>query len=312
MGDVLLRAERPISQYVLDRASDLGFKGMYIYDKLSEGIESATGLPLDLQLQVMQSLKELNYDDCAFFASKLVECLMGADTIVTDLTSLQSYDDYTYRHCLNVASYCAVVGIKLGYSMERLEKLVLAALLHDIGKARIPIEIINKPGKLTKEEYDLVKKHPELGYEMLKDKESIPSVVRVSILSHHENEDGSGYPNGLDGSRIYEFAKVIHLCDVYDALICKRVYKNQMDPNYVVEYLRGNANLMFSEQITEVFLQNVEIYPSGVQVHLSDGNLGIVVRHSKGFPTRPLVRLLNGREINLLEKNDIMITDFAF
>ena len=145
---------------------------------------------------------------------------------------------------------------------------------------------------------------------MLKDSDSIPSVVRVSVLEHHENEDGSGYPNGYDKKKIYLFAKIIHICDVYEAMLSKRSYKKRLNPSDVIEYMMGNAGIMFNKELLEVFVKNLIPYPEGMLVMLSTEESAVIKKNNRDFPTRPLVITLSGKVINLIKHPEITITGY--
>ena len=159
-----------------------------------------------------------------------------------------------------------------------------------------------------------MKKHPMYGYNMLRDNYDVSSVARNAILSHHENEDGSGYPRALTGDKIHLFAKIIHVADVYDALTTKRVYKDAMNPADALEYLMGNAERMFDKELVATFLEYVAPYPLGVQVELSNGQKALVVKNNRNMLSRPVVRLNSGAKVDLMEHLDItivkMLTDF--
>ena len=160
---------------------------------------------------------------------------------------------------------------------------------------------------MTEAEYAEVKKHPMYGYNMLRDNYDISSVARNAILSHHENEDGSGYPRGLTSEKIHLFAKIIHVADVYDALTTKRVYKEAMNPADAMEYLMANATRMFDKDLVAMFMEYVAPYPLGVQVELSTGQKALVVKNNRSMLSRPTVRLDGGATIDLIEHLDITI-----
>ncbi|MBQ8626633.1 MAG: HD domain-containing protein, partial [Agathobacter sp.] len=165
-----------------------------------------------------------------------------------------------------------------------------------------------KPGRLTPEEYAEVQKHSLYGYNMLKDNNEISSVTRNAIYSHHENEDGTGYPRHLTSDKIHKFAKIIHIADVYDALTTKRVYKDAMNPADALEYLMVNTQSMFDKEMVTTFLQYIAPYPLGVTVELSNGKQAVVVKNSREMLTRPTVRLFDGTIINLVDTLDLTIT----
>ena len=217
---------------------------------------------------------------------------------------LKSYDNYTYQHSVNVAVVSSLVGMKMGLNRDALEELCMAAILHDIGKTLVPPEIINKPDRLTKEEYEQVQKHSEYGYEVVKDRMDIPAKVKAAILTHHENEDGTGYPKHYKGNQIHIYAKIIHVADVFDALTSKRPYKTSYARYEAAEYLMGGCDRMFNHEIVVAFMSAVPIYPRGLCVHLSDDREAIVTKNTKNL-LRPIVRFENNEELDLsdLSKN---------
>ena len=178
----------------------------------------------------------------------IVNDVLKKDGVGLNLDELKVSDEYTFKHSVDVAAGSIILAKYLGLGADNIRDIGTAGVLHDIGKSQIPIEVLNKPGKLTEDERELVNLHPEYGYEMLKDSDFISSVVRVSVLEHHENEDGSGYPNGYDKKKIYLFAKIIHICDVYEAMLSKRSYKKRLNPSDVIEYMMGNAGIMFNKE----------------------------------------------------------------
>ena len=170
-----------------------------------------------------------------------------------------------------------------------------------MGKLEVPAEILNKPSKLTTEEYDIIKKHPQKSYDLLADRFELSSNVRMGVLCHHENEDGSGYPRGLTGDKINIFAKILHVVDVYDALTSKRSYKKAYACSEALEYLMGGTATLFDEKVVDVFMKYVPIYPKGMQVLLSDGRKGVIVRNNHISSLRPVVRMVDGLDIDLTD-----------
>ena len=291
----------------------MNIAGLYVFE--DDEMEAHTPIiSEETRLNAIKSLKRLNIDDCIYIANNIVEEIRECETMIVETINLSTYDNYTYNHSVNVDILSVILGVACGLRDDELRKLSQAALLHDIGKTCVPIEIINKPGRLTPEEYEEVKKHPRYGYNMLRDNYEVSSVARNAILSHHENEDGTGYPRGLTTEKIHLFAKIIHIADVYDALTTKRVYKDAMNPADALEYLMGNTERMFHKDLVATFLEYVAPYPLGVQVELSTGQKAIVVKNNRSMLSRPVVRLDGGATIDLLERLDItivkLLTDF--
>ena len=245
----------------------------------------------------VEALQELDLEEAVNVAESIVKQLMEAKTISLDMLDLRTFDDYTFRHSVNVAVLSVVIGMGIGYTNEELVDLCSAAVFHDLGKISIDKAILNKPGKLTPEENELLRSHSQRSYDMLKEKWNIPARVKAAVLSHHENEDGSGYPNGLTGDKIHPFAKIIHVADVYDALSSDRAYKKAYTYSESLEYLMGGCGTLFDQQVVRAFMDKVPVYPKGVTVLLSDGREAIVVENHLGSPLRPTVRFFDGKDL---------------
>lgn len=308
---ILLKANTPLSPFFISRIKALEFDGVYIFEE--NDIEVARQIVSEeTRMKAINRLKKLDIDACMFLANSIVNEIQNADSIVVEQVAISSYDNYTYVHSVNVDILSVIIGIGMGLKNDELEKLSQGALLHDIGKIDIPLEILNKPAKLTDEEYAEMKRHPEYGLKRLRNKETgggdeIAAVIKNAVYSHHENYDGSGYPRGLKGEDIHKFARIIHVADVYDALTAKRAYKNAMNPADAIEYLMANSGTMFDIDIVNIFLQYVAPYPLGCKVLLSNGAQGNVYENNDKYLSRPKIKLANGKVIDLMEKLDITI-----
>lgn len=203
--------------------------------------------------------EDINIDNCLLRAHSLTEEIQNQKSVSIELSNLNSYDSDTYIHSINVCVLSVLIGLALGLTDHKLRNLSQAALLHDIGKICLPLSLLNKPGKLTEEEFAEIKKHPLYGYNLLKRNNCFSSIVKKSIISHHENEDGTGYPQNLTSDKIPAFAKIIHVADVYDALTAKRVYKDALTSAQALEYLTVNSGTMFDKHITDVFICIIQL-----------------------------------------------------
>lgn len=204
-------------------------------------------------------LEDINIDNCLLRAHSLTEEIKNQKSVSIELSNLNSYDSDTYIHSVNVCVLSVLIGLALGLTDHKLRNLSQAALLHDIGKICLPLSLLNKPGKLTEEEFAEIKKHPLYGYNLLKRNNCFSSIVKKSIISHHENEDGTGYPQNLTSDKIPTFAKIIHVADVYDALTAKRVYKDALTSAQAMEYLTVNSDTVFDKHITDVFICIIQL-----------------------------------------------------
>lgn len=203
--------------------------------------------------------KNINIDSCLLRAHSLTEETKKQKSISIELSNLNSYDSDTYIHSINVCVLSVLVGLVLDLTDPKLRNLSQAALLHDIGKICLPLDLLNKPGKLTEEEFTKIQKHPLYGYNLLKRNNCFSPIVKKSILSHHENEDGTGYPQNLTSDKIPTSAKIIHVADVYDALTAKRVYKDALTSAQALEYLTANSGTMFDKHITDTFIYIIQL-----------------------------------------------------
>ncbi|KXG74223.1 HD-GYP domain-containing protein [Thermotalea metallivorans] len=242
------------------------------------------------------------------FVMPLLKEVVKSNNILGRLRQVESTDAYTFRHSMNVGILSAMIGKWLHYGEKDLENLTIAAMFHDIGKSKIPEEIINKPTVLTEEEFEIVKKHTTYGYEILKTTVGISFDICCGVLQHHERMDGSGYPLGIKGDKIHEFAKIIAVADVFDAMTSQRMYRSKESPFKVAEYIAENSFGILDPFIVGTFLENISRYYVGNIVKLNSGEVGEIVLLNKQMPTRPLVKV-NDKFIDLLTNSQYEIVE---
>ncbi|WP_219835990.1 HD-GYP domain-containing protein [Paenibacillus sp. R14(2021)] len=224
--------------------------------------------------------------------SMVIDDLTDQKDAMVMLMNMGIVDDYLFSHSLNVSVYTTVLGIANGYSRDELMTLGLGAVLHDIGKTQISSNILKKSDSLTREEYEEMKRHAERGYYLLKDEPNIPLLAAHCAYQHHERLDGSGYPRGIKGDEIHEYAKWIGLVDSYDAMTTTRIYRNPMLPHEAVESLYTGTGTQYEQRMLQLFRDKVAIYPLGITVKLQSGVSGVVVDINSSCPHRPVVRVL--------------------
>lgn len=217
-------------------------------------------------------------------------------------------DSYTYTHSINVALLSTLIGkwLKLGHNA--LDHLMLAGLFHDIGKMRIDKSILNKPDKLTDEEFEEIKKHPVYSYELLQDNTEIPLDVKVGILMHHERMDGSGYPYGVYNENINDIAKILAIADSYDAMISERPYQKKRSPFEVMQLMQEGVFGKLDSKILLIFLSNIATYYIGTYVALNTGEIGEVVAINPSCVYRPIIKVQD-RYIDLNVDYSVQIVD---
>ena len=212
------------------------------------------------------------------------------------LTQLKSRDEYTAIHSLNVCVLSLTFGRALGLPIEELNEIGLGALLHDIGKMRIPLSILNKPGKLTKDEFEIMKSHPGIGYELIRnDKNLSPDVLSI-VRNHHERLSGQGYPDKLTEENITFYTKIVSITDVYDAITSDRVYHDGMTPHDALKSLYEWMPDNYDTNLIQKFIRTIGIYPVGSAVELSTGHIGIVVKLNESHRLKPVVMIIMNRE----------------
>ena len=214
------------------------------------------------------------------------------------LTQLKRAHQYTAQHCVNVSVLSIAFGAHLGYSREQLQIIGLGALLHDVGKMKVPRQVLEKPGRLTPEEFEIMKRHPVDGYELLK-ASPIPAQALQIVRFHHERISGKGYPDGLSGDQIPTAVLVTAICDVYDALTSDRVYRHGLPPDQGLHAMYQMAPSDFGKGLVHEFIKCIGIYPVGSLVELTNGAIGIVMTKDPNYKLRPVVMLIcdpQGRE----------------
>lgn len=318
----LLKKGTFLSSGMIEMLNKEGIKTVHI---VGGGIEDSAGADKmpdrteNINAHIGAALKDLDeIFDCNEEIKELSQAAVKkvdniADDIINDIScdssflgnqmiALQNYDDYTYKHCLRVSMLSASVCAELKLSDTETKECVVAGLLHDIGKSNIDHEIIIKPGKLTNDEFEQIKKHPLIGYNILKSGGHYSSNVLSGVLFHQEKYDGSGYPTGLVGEKIPLIARVLTVCDVFDALTSNRPYRVPWSVAETEEYILGSCGTHFDLDVTQAFLRAFNPYPIGTMVQLSDGRHGVVIKHNTNV-LRPTVRIMGkfaGEELDLM------------
>lgn len=221
------------------------------------------------------------------------------------LHNMRQVNDSTYAHSLNVAIISRIIGKWLHFSNEELDTLTLAGLLHDIGKTKIPDEVLNKDGKLTDEEFQMIRNHPKYGYDILKS-QPLNSHIKKAALMHHERCDGSGYPMGLTMEEIDDYALIIAIADVYDAMTAARSYRAPLCPFEVIAEFEKDGLQKYKPKYILTFLENIANAYQNNRVMLSDSTSARIVLLNHRRLSKPLVQLDDGACIDL-EKSPLYI-----
>ncbi len=328
-GTVLLRAGVILTSAYIKRLKNLGVLYVYVEDKRLDDVEAEDERLFELKQVTLKSMSTVikSIHDCN--GKKLKESLSAVENLVnyvidsgdvnSSLYDIKTHDNYTYVHSMDTCIMSTFLGVSAGFDRWEMKDLATGAILHDLGKTKIDPAIINKKGRLTSEEYAEMKLHTIYGSEMLKKNYSIPDTVVNIVEQHHERMDGGGYPYGLEGSRISKFAKVVCICDVYDAVSNDRSYREKFKPNDAYELILSGSGTSFDKNMINHFKNTFAIFPLGCRIKLSNGEEGYVVRQNKGFPDRPIIRIFsedsssfsNFKEIDLLGISNIVIETIA-
>jgi len=250
--------------------------------------ENAKGTTMAMFSDVRMG-KVIDMDRCLHLVDEVTASILRNSSALTSIVRLKIADDYTYMHSVAVCTLMVALGRTLGMDEIACKEAGLAGLLHDIGKAFIPIGILHKPGRLTPAEFDVVKRHTVLGHDHLIKNSNVPDFATDVCIHHHEKIDGSGYPHNLSGAGISTLARMTSICDVYDAVTSDRPYKKGWDP---AESLTTMASWSghFDKALLSAFVKTLGIYPIGSLLKMESGRLGLVIRQSSGILTKPVVK----------------------
>lgn len=235
----------------------------------------------------------------------VVDSLLRNDDALVWLTKLKNQDEYTAEHSLNVCILSAAFARHLGHDEAEIRKIGLAGLLHDIGKAKIPVEILNKPGPLDADERALVRQHPNFGRNLLMTSASSEHYTIDVAYSHHERVDGTGYPRALQAHQIPYYAKLVAIVDTYDAITSSRVYDTGRASMEALEIIYNSRSSHFDTDLTIEFVRCIGVYPPGSIVVLTNGEVGVVIESNKDSKLRPKVVLLKDSDKEWQEKRTI-------
>ena len=282
------------------RAGDVS--GAYI-DNLHSEVRVASSINSEIKNDAINNLQSLSdnfidsskgiqrrdIEEIGGTTTKLIDTLADKKDILVNIADIKMYDDYTFHHSLSVAIMSIAIGMEMGMDRKHLFELGLAGLLHDIGKVSVPIEIINKKGRLTDEEFAVVKMHPVHAANHLRERKLVPDSCYLGIIAHHERWDGTGYPFKLAGERIPFYARILAVADVYDALTSNRPYRIPSPPNEAIEFIMGGTGTHFDEQVVRAFLRKVAPFPTGSHVMLSNNEKATVLKNYPDQPLRPML-----------------------
>ncbi len=249
-----------------------------VKERVSEGIQ-----------YLYQNTESASFTDATNnIANDLMTAVLDNDAIAVDISTLKVSDEYTFKHSVDVATMAMVIAKKHGLSDSEIYEIGITGLLHDVGKSKIPNDVLNKPGRLDDNEFALMKQHTLFGFQILKEKSDIKEQIKLGVLQHHEKINGKGYPLGLSSEKISLYAKILSIADIYDALVTKRPYKEPFSQRDAVEMIMSMTTEL-DVDIMKSFLGSVILYPVGCNVKLSNGENAKVVENNPDCILRPKV-----------------------
>jgi putative nucleotidyltransferase with HDIG domain len=242
---------------------------------------------------------------CAPLVDDVVESINRHPDALLSLARLKTADEYTYMHSVAVCALMVALGRQLGFDGAQCREAGMAGMLHDLGKAAMPQDVLNKPGKLTAEEFEIIKQHPVRGYEMLRAGGAVSEAVMDVCHHHHERYDGTGYPDKLAGEQISLLARMGAVCDVYDAVTSDRPYKAGWDPAHSLAQMASWQG-HFDQTVFQMFVRSIGIYPTGSLVRMRSGRLAVVLEQNPAALTRPRVKLFFSTKAGLPLKPQVL------
>lgn len=330
LGRNLVARGSILDEYVIESLLKLGVMNIYI----QEGEEDETDEEVKISEQAQRTIDKLYTDDRSkvtlsasvrqrvaegiqyiynnadsdnltettnIIANDLLDAIDANDAIAIDISALKTSDEYTFKHSVDVATISMILGKQQGMSKQEIRDLGITGLLHDVGKTKVPLEILNKPARLDADEFEIMKQHSVYGYRMLQNNPNFSKSILMGVLQHHEKIDGSGYPIGVASDKISDFAKILSVADIYDALITERPYKPAFSQRDAVEMIMSMTGELDMKAMKS-FLESMILYPVGSVVELSNGEKAKVVKNSPHYILRPtVVGLTSGRVYDLGE-----------
>ncbi len=319
-GGTLLPAKTILDNNKIKRLSGLGIEEVKIVEESEAEIKKNAGKIEDLELAYRRNLNSVAEifeklkltDELAFpRIEKLVQKTMQLGKALEPidiLTFVRESDEYNYTHLLNVGILSNMFGRWLDFSERRLHALTTAGILHDIGKTKIPDEILNKPDELTDEEYEVAKEHVEHSYELVNDMEELSQETIWGIWTHHERFDGSGYPNGISGEEIPLLGRIIGIVDVFDAVTSERIYKSAVSPFKAIRLFKEEDFKQFDQKLKSIFLDQIPGYFLKREVRLNDGRRAEIVFINPRNPDRPIVKV-DESMIDLYKEDNLAVEE---
>lgn len=281
-------------------------------EAIENELKNATSIHNDAVVtvhEVMTNLKtsdKLDVQKLEAAVTPMVNSILRNPAALSCLVRLQKKDDYLYHHSLASLVWASILGRHIGLNHQDLNVIALGALLLDVGKTRLPDEILRKTEKLDEKELDLVRRHVEFGLEILNETPEVDPRVKEMVAHHHERYNGSGYPQGLKASQVPVFARIAGIVDTYDAMITPRPYAEPMSSYEAFRKLRALADIEFQAELIDQFTQAIGVFPTGTLVELNTGEVAVVTKQNRVRRLRPEIMVIMGPEKDIMESFSVV------
>lgn len=325
-GRILLGVGCTRLERFAERLKKAGIQYLYVEDPASQGITVPKMLREELRASMENALKSVyvkfqqnekpDFSGIIHCVRDTVAEILRNKDIAVNVFEMRVAGGSIFSHAVNVAVLSIMLGKNLHFDEEKLRKLGVGAVLHDIGMARLPVAVVSGERQLTEHEKLLYKQHPLIGYHMIKDSWEVTASSKGAVLSHHERSDGTGYPRCILKDEIHEFGRIVGLADLFDALSGGHPTSLKWPVKDTVEYLTLQSEAFFDAELVKLLVSRTPLYPTGSMVQLTDGRKAVVCSQNEGFPSRPCVRIIQSGsgvtagdifEIDLLHNNHIAV-----
>lgn len=310
-GRMLLAADNEITDSYIRRLQDMEVYAIYVRNPLFDDVEIPLVVSEETRNLSLQTVKrafevlrikreDVSFDEIHAVTRRIVSEVMRNRRALVHLTEIRTHDDYTFAHSVDVCGLSVLIAVQMGYTELKLQELAVGALLHDVGKTKVDVTLLNKQAALNDDEMVIMRGHALFGFEILRGSQGRMTLPSIHIaLQHHEKHDGSGYPRGLSKEDIHEYSRIVAIADVYDAITSDRPYRKALEPHQAYELMMASGNHHFDPQILQIFLKRIAIYPVGSVVRLNTGDIGVVISVPHDMPMRPTLRLILDKQRRL-------------
>jgi HD-GYP domain-containing protein (c-di-GMP phosphodiesterase class II) len=311
-GRILITQNTELTENLIRKLQELDIASVFVKDNLidieaedilSNKVLATVSSTLKRSLNAFCGGKDLDMISLRKSVNLLIDEVVLNRNVLIQKEEIRSHSDYFIFHPINVATCAIMTGLSLGYPEGNIVDLGLGALLHDIGMITIDRSIINNPGALNQQEMDKIKKHPEIGFNVLRNYHEISPTSAHIAYQHHERVDGSGYPRGLRDNEIVEYAKITAIADTFDAVISDQPYRKAYSTTDGLTVLKGLQDTYFAPEIVDAFISNIALYPIGSLIRLSDDRIAVVTSADRFNHTRPIIEVMTDQQGNPLGTN---------